>query len=387
VELPQTEPVAQSTLLRVVGGVPLPTAALPAVEPTPTPTPAPAGPDVADAPAVASAWLETADDRLRLHVDRLVPTSEGGMRIAGSMAPIDLGPPVSPDDEGPSIQLLPRPGSTDLLVWVRTPDRGRGWLWDGTGSPQPLRLPKGWPAQVHDVAWRPDGMGLAGTSSRAGIDGDFEGVFVVADLGAERTTVIPIQGEYDRLEGWWSSSELRVGHGICTEGCTGRFAYAARLRVSDRRLTQFAPRDRAKGPVDEVDPDGRGGLVMSLINDDPADDIRIAWPPNPASPDGPTFLGFAADHRSLLVADQTDAGTEVYWIEDPARHAIGGRVADPHRTVLGHLPRRGLGVEVAPDAHWALTTDRVETVQLVELATGRSWPIDRDRTLAWWPGA
>jgi hypothetical protein len=31
--------------------------------------------------------------------------------------------------------------------------------------------------------------------------------------------------------------------------------------------------------------------------------------------------------------------------------------------------------------------DRVGDVLLVELAIGRSWPVDRGRLLAWWPAA
>src|SRR6185295_7530411 len=152
---------------------------------------------------------------------------------------IDLGPAPIPDDSGRSVTLLPRPGTSDVLVWIQTGDRGAGWLWDGTGEATRLRLPSDWPKNAFDVAWRPDGKALAGSAGRAGRDGDFEGIFVVGAIGGPRTRVIPIKGEYDSLEGWWSPTELRVGHGICTEGCAGRYSLSARLRVSDGRLTQF----------------------------------------------------------------------------------------------------------------------------------------------------
>src|SRR4029079_4424094 len=122
-------------------------------------------------------------------------------------------------------------------------------------------------------------------------------VFLVGELGATRTTVIPIRGEYNRLEGWWSATELRVGHGVCTEGCTGRFAWSARLRVRDERLAGLGPADRARGPVDQVVSDDRGGLVMTSINEDPSEDIRIDWPANAAAPDGPRLIASGHNRR------------------------------------------------------------------------------------------
>ena len=53
----------------------------------------------------------------------------------------------------------------------------------------------------------------------------------------------------------WTSAELRVGHGVCTEGCEGRYAFSARLRVRDGRVTQLTPADRARAPIDEVSPE------------------------------------------------------------------------------------------------------------------------------------
>ena len=313
------------------------------------------------------------------------------MRITGSMAPIDLGMAPAPGEELPQIRLLPRPGSAQILAWVQSTDRGAGWLWDGAGPAGRLRLPHGWPANASDVAWRPDGRALAATSARAGLDGDVEGIFVVGELGATRTKAIPIPGEYNRLEGWWSTTELRVGHATCMDGCPGRYAFSARLRVRDGRVTPFTTSDRAHGMIDQTFPDDHGGIVMSAINDDERSDIRIDWPDDPTSADpasdGPQQVWFAPDRRSLLVAAQTAMGTDLWWVDDPARHAIAGRVATPTRTLLAQFARRGLGIDISPDARWALTTDRVGDVLLVELASGRSWPVDRERQLVWVPGA
>lgn len=385
VDLPIPGRVAQSVLVRVVGGLPLPAAALPVAEPTPTATLAPSGADLAVAPAVASAWFDTTSGNVILHVDRLVPTVDGGMRVAGSMQPIDAGPAAVPDDSGRTVTLLPRPGTTDMLVWLQTGQRGTGWLWDGTEKAQPLKLPADWPANAFDIAWRPDGRSIAGSASRASRHGDVEGVFVVAPIGGAKTRVIPIKGEYERLEGWWSPSELRVGHGICTEGCSGRYAYSGRLRVSDGRLTQFTAADRSRGAIDSISTDATGGLVMTAINEDPSDDVHVDWPANPDSPTGPTFVDFAADHRSLLIADRTASGTDLYRVDDPVRRAVDGRVLDAQRSLIGHFDRKGLDIDVSPDERWSLTTDRVGDHRLVELGTGRSWSIDPDRILSWWP--
>ncbi len=388
VDLPITAPVAGAILTRVVGGVPLPATPLPAVEPGPTPTPASSGPDLGGAPSIGSAWFDTSSGDVVLHVDRLVPTSEGGMRAAASITPIGLGAVPIPDDGARTVTLLPRPGSTEMLVWVQTADRGRGWLWDGAGAAHPIALPRDWPANATDVAWRPDGLALAGSAARVRPNGDVQATFVVGEVGGSggsRTTVVPVRGEYDRLEGWWSPTELRVGHGICTEGCAGRYANSARLRVRDARLTQFTAADRARGPIDDIYPDGKGGLVMSAINDDVRDDIHIDWPANPDDPDGPTFVGVAADRHSLLIAEARSTGTDLYRVADPVRQAVAGRVTNPQRTLIGHFARTGLDIMVSPDEHWAVTTDRVGGTELVELASGRSWPVDRDRTLTWWP--
>jgi hypothetical protein len=248
-----------------------------------------------------------------------------------------------------------------------------------------LRLPPGWPAGATDVAWRPDGLALAGQATRPGREED-QGIFVVGEIGATRTRLIPIHGDYDRLEGWWSPTELRVGHAPCTESCSGRYAYSARLRVRDGRVTPFTTADRAHGTIDQTYPDDHGGIVMTAIKNDVRSDIRIDWPEDSTS-DGPQQVSFARDRRSLLVTEQADTGTDLWWVDDPARQAIAGRVTAPTRTLLAHFARRGLAIDVSPDARWALVTDRVGDVQLVELASGNSRPVDRERQLVWWSRA
>jgi hypothetical protein len=384
VELPHADAVAQLLLVRILGGVPLPAAALPAVEPAPSPTPAPSGPDVAGFDGLFSGWVERTADSQLVHVEHLVPTEAGGLRVVAKMPILDLGPPAVPDDGGPELQLLPRPGSDDLLVWIGEAERATGWLWDGSAALQVLDLPADWPDNAFDVAWRPDGAALAASAGRASADGEFEGIFVIAALSDRTTTVVPIVGSYDRLQGWWSADELRVGHGICAEGCEGRFALAARLRIRDHRLVELTPIDRAHAPIDEaiMDP-GRLSIVLSMINDDTTDDIVTDWPAALGSVDALDLVGFAADGRSLVVAQAATTGTDLYRIDDPVGRAVAGRLADPQPVRLAALAGRGLRVDVSPDDGWLIVIDRVDNVRLVRLADGRSWSVDRERTLVW----
>ncbi len=380
--VPQHDAVAQLLMLRVVGGVPLPASPLPTAEPLPTPTPAPSGADVEGIAGVVSGWVERTAAHQVVHVQRLVPTEGGGLRVAAEMPAIELGPPAVPDDGGPELRLLPRPASDDVLVWIGAPDRSDAWIWDGSSGLGRAALPPDWPVLASDAAWRPDGLALAASAGRATIEGEFEVLFVVAVLGAGSTTEIPVVGPYDRLEGWWSGTELQVGHGVCTEGCAGRFAYSARLRVRDRRLLEMTTADRSHAPIDTIAYDGPS-IVLSIINDDPADDIVVKSPSGAGPENGLEVIGFAADGRSLLVQVPTSTGTDVLLVRDPAGRAVDGRLDDPRPERLATLPGRNLRIEVGAGDAWAIVTDRVEDVRLVRLVDGRSWPVDRDRVLAW----
>ena len=383
VDIPRPPDIADMLFVGLVGDMPLPEVALPA-EPTPVPTPGPSGADLAGAPAVAAAWVEAGTGSLILHAERLVPTSAGGMRVTGSMTPVELGP--ADENTDASVRVVPRPGTADVLLWVDTGNRAEGWLWDGRSAARRLVLPKDWPVQGFDVAWRPDGGAIAASADLLDAAGDDMTVFVVAGPGALRTTVIHATHDYTQLQGWWSSTALQVGHAVCTEGCPGRYASSARQRLSDGRLTLLGPADRGHGVVDEVFGDGHGGLLMTAINGDTADDVTIDWPLG-GSPGGPQFVGWAVDRRSLVVASETPAGLDLYRIDDPARRAVHGRLTDPMPTSLGHLAHRVLDVHVSADGRWATTTDRTRAGELVELASGRRWPLTRDRVIEWWPSA
>ena len=204
---------------------------------------------------------------------------------------------------------------------------------------------------------------------------------MTAAFADRSTTVVPVTGGYDRLEGWWSTTELQVGHGICTEGCTGRFSWSARLRIRDHRLVELSAADRGHGPIDLVAVDA-AAIVLSVINDDPASDIVIDWPVDLGPIDG-LEVRFAADGRSLIVSRTSATVTDLYRIADPLDRAVDGRVHDPQPELLLHLDGRNLEQDVSPDGLWATVIDRVGNVRLVRVSDGRSWPLDRERTLEW----
>lgn len=384
VELPLPDFIAQAAFVRILDGSALPQVALPAVEPTPTPTPGPSGPDVATSDGVLVAWIAPTDAGAILHVEWRVPTTAGGMRIVAAMAPSNVGPAALVDDREAVINLLPRPGSSDVLVWVQTPDRTFTWLWSADGVRRAVPLPADWPATAFDLAWRPDGKAIAASALLTDDLGNARDVLVVGVLNGRKTTVLELPDglQYNRLEGWWSPTELRLGHGVCTEGCPGTYAWSGRMAIAGGRLTELTAADRVRGPVDSIVPAEPSGLDMLPGNEMPESTIHIDWPAS-LGPIGPDFVAFAADGRSVIVSVLPAEGTDIYRIDDPVARASGGRLADPRPVLLGHLARRGLDIRISPDERWALTIDRTGGIQLTELATGRSWPIDRDSITTW----
>jgi hypothetical protein len=386
VHLPIPSGIAQATLVRIVGGVALPRTALPAVEPTPTPTPGPSGPDLAATSAIIAGWIDQTGPRAIVHVERLIPTQGGGLRSTSSMEPADVGASLGPgtgDVGGDALllSLLPRPGSPDILVWVDSPGGSRAWLWAPGGTRRDLALPAGWPSRTSDISWRPDGLALAATAYQTGADGTTRAGFVIGTLGGG-TRRLGIPPDYDRLVGWWSRDELLVGHAICTEGCPGRYSYSARLAVATGKLRQFGSTDHGRLPIHNwsVDENGRT-IVLSAVNGDAANDIRIDWPASIPIEGGLDVVGWSADARSLFVTARTAVGPAIYRIDDPIGRAHGGRLTDPAPLPIGGLPAGD--ASISPDGQWAVTSDRTGASRLVELASGRAWPIDSAASIVW----
>jgi hypothetical protein len=373
--------IADAHFVAMPAGPPLPATALPAGEPGPTPTPAPSGPDIAGFPPLLLSWTAREDGRLVGHAQRVVPTEGGGIRVAAEMPPIHLGPAPAPDDDSTSVRLLPRPGSSDILVWIATDDGTTGMVWDGVTAVSPLVLPPGWPVHGDAVAWRPDGKVLAASVGEEAPDGGFRTYVAIAAPGGDRVTKVPFPGDYDQLEGWWSATELRLGHVVCTEGCPGRYSYSARLRVADRRLTPLTPRDRGQQPIDVVYTD-RGRIVLTMANESPETDIRVAWPASLGAEDEVTG-SIDADGRSLIVDRAVGHTTEIYRVDDAVGRAVGGVLADPRPVRIGILPVRPDDVQLAPGDAWAVIRDRIGDVSVVRLRDGRAWPLRPDATATW----
>ena len=184
--------------------------------------------------------------------------------------------------------------------------RSRARAGSGTGArPRPLRLPPDWPAERDR---RRVAAGRAGPRRRGRATGPGwrrQGIFVVGELGAARTRVIPIRGDYDRLEGWWShdraAGRARDLHG----GLSGPVRlFRSRSASATARVTPFTAADRARGPIDDV-PGRPGGIVMT-------GDQRRRARRHPRSTgrrtrarsDGPDLVAFAPDRRSLLVTER-----------------------------------------------------------------------------------
>ena len=389
VGLPLPSGIAQATLVRIVGGEALPATALPAVEPTPTPTPGPSGPDIATGGAMIAGWLDTSGEHSFVHVERLIPTQLGGLRTTATMEPADIGitPPGPTGETGEDVSrlsLLPRPGSPDILVWVDSPTGSKAWLWAPGGARRDLTLPADWPARTSDVSWRPDGLALAAASYETGPDDTTRSGFAIGILGG-RTKSLDVPPEYDRLEGWWTQDELLVGHGICTEGCPGRYSFSARLSVADGTLRQFGGTETGRLPIHLAYPDESGkAIILSAVNEDPMHEIRIDWPPSIPADGGLEVLGWSSQPRSLIVVARAAAGPSIYRIDDPIGRARAGHLTEPSPVRLGGLPSAGfVSVSVSPDGRWAQVSDRTGASQLIELGSDRAWPIDRDAMVVW----
>jgi hypothetical protein len=392
VALPMPAGIAEGRLVRIVGGTALPDVALPAVEPTPTPTPGPSGPDLAAGGAVVAGWIDEANQHSIVHAERLIPTQQGGLRSTVTMDPVDLGvvqglgADGDPRESAPRLTLLPQPHSPDVLVWVDSPAGNRAWLWSPGGIRRDLPLPTGWPTISSDVSWRPDGLAIAAAAYETDLDGTTHASFVIGTLDGEMQR-LDVPPEYDRLEGWWSQTELLLGHGICTEGCPGRYSWSARFTIADRKLHQFNATDHGHLPIHTwyVDDTGRT-IVLSAVNEDEANDIRIDWPASMPIAGALDVIGWSPDGGDLLVSARTAAGSKVFRIDDPVGRARAGDLADPAPVQVGSLPNAGAVTLVSPDGKWAMTSDRTGAAQLVELATGRAWPVDPVATVVWQAG-
>jgi hypothetical protein len=382
VELPLPEQIAEGRLVSVVGSNPLPPNALPpGGDPQPTPSPAPTGPPVAGAPAIAVGWIEIQDGVPIGHAEVRVATEDGGVRTIATMPPISF---EDLRDQEPTLSVAPRPGGPDVLVKVDSDGLTQAWLWDPNAGRRPFPFPDGWPAAVGPIVWRPDGGALASTSVDP--EGDPAAIpqVVVAELDTSIVRQLPLPDDYPELLGWWSDTQLRMGSTICTEGCPGRYAYNARLRVADGQLEPVTAPDGTTGAVHQaiVEFDPEPEILLSAVNDDPRDDVRIRWPADLPAIDGSIVL-WASPRPDLLVGAPIDGAVELYRIADPVGRARSGRLADPRPAPVARLPLSAADPQLSADGGWLLVRDRARGLSAIELATDRRWNLGPARDADW----
>ncbi|HEY7735244.1 MAG TPA: hypothetical protein VH813_00470 [Candidatus Limnocylindrales bacterium] len=382
VELPLPEEIAEGRLVSVVGSNPLPPNALPpGGDPQPTPSPAPTGPPVPDAPSIAVGWIALEEDVPVGHAEIRVTTEDGGVRTIATM------PPITFDDlrdQEVTLSVVPRPGGPDVLVKVDSDGLTQAWLWDPSAGRRPFPFPEGWPAAVGPIAWRPDGGALASTTFDPEGNPDAVPQVVVAELDTSIVRQLPLPDEYPELLGWWSDTQLRMGSAICTEGCPGRYAYNARLRVADGQLEPVTAPDGTSGPVHQayVEFDPEPEIVLSAVNDDPSDDVRIRWPASLPAIDGSIVL-WATPRPDLLVGAPVDGAIELYRIADPVGRARAGRVAEPRPTLVARLPVSATDPLLSSDGRWLMVRDRAGGLSVIELETDRRWSLGPGRQADW----
>jgi hypothetical protein len=387
VELPLPEAIAEGRLVAVVGDRPLAANALPpGGDPEPSPSPEPTGPPVAGAVPVVLGWMTQVDGVPVANVEIRVPTQDGGVRTIATMPPLEL-----EDLAGSNVRLsvAPRPGGPDILLALDSDELTQAWLWDPASGRLPFPFPEGWPTSVSEIHWRPDGRAIASTTLELAADPllpppEGDAVVVVAELDTSIVRQYRLPEEYPTLDGWWSDDELRMARDPCFEGCPGRFAYEARLRLADGALRPFTATERPPVPVHvpflEFDP--APVITLSSINELTSDDVIIQWPLNLPAIDGSIVL-WASPEPDLLVSAPVAGATELYRIQDPLGRAVDGRLTRPTPIRVATLPVLAQDPSLAPDGRWLTVRDRAGGLTVVDLHTDRRWGLGPSRDGDW----
>src|SRR5256885_12561235 len=114
---------------------------------------------------------------------------------------------------------------------------------------------------------------------------------------------------------------------------------------------------RCHSAIDELTP-GQAAFTLSFRNEDPRDEVVVDWPASLGATDALDLVSFAADRRSLIVAQSTATGTDLFEIADPIGRAVGGRLDDPQPARLAHLEGRSLQIDPSPDGGWLTVVNR-----------------------------
>jgi hypothetical protein len=376
IRLPVPRRTVEAHVVAVVGGASGGSLAVaPSAPPPATPRPVTAIPG---APELLSWWLETVDDNnVVAHVELVAPAKEGGVVRVAEMPPlaVSLG---AGDRDNRSLDVVPRPGTDEVLVLVTDGTTRDAVLWTPRERTVPLAFPPGTPAHVWSPRWRSDGNALA-FQAQVGNADSITTVIVSFELRAARATVTKLGGEYTDLVGWAPNDrDFVLMHGVCTEGCGFRYAFYATMEPGGRVHPVEATGTALGLPAYYVQIDERhNAITLSSIELDNRDDIEILWPAAvPPLGSQATALD-APNGRDLIVLLPEDGAVAVYLVPDPVGKAVHGVTSVTPRRI-GVLPGGPGGGDLSSSLDWAIGRDRTGVTGVIELSTGKVHELDID---------
>jgi hypothetical protein len=355
---------AEAHLAGIVGESLVGAALPPVADPGPTPVPHDAQP-VAGAPLLPRIVVETnAAGVPVVRAERVTAGVNGGMAVVSTMAPIQLPRAMGIADQ-PWVEPLRSAAGEDILLVINWEGAGEFWMWHADGSRDRLTVPDGFPLFSDGWALSPDGTRLAAATFDQAV------TLVTWELATGSTHAVRLHSAYGRVEGWPRDDAVLVGHGICTEGCPGRYAYS---RVVD-------PTTGKLYPIDATGTSAGIGLhfmnfephriLPDAINEEDSDDLEIPWPK-----ELPAIRRVIVRGDDLIVvAGEPARGLQVLRLDDGYRRALDGRQqAAPVR--LGTLPTGAEFGWLSDDGRWALTEELYDFGALVDLTTGAEYAIE-----------
>lgn len=350
-----------------------------AVAPGPTRSPVPPRPSadaIPDAPRLGRTWLETGDVSRTVHATLFRPASTGGIALVAEMPPIILS--GLGGDWPADTSLTARPGSDDVLVVVDDAGTSGAWLWTPGGERRPLALPAGFPRHFWWPRWDPTGARVA-FQAEAAIDVDnVRQIIAILDTGTVTSRIVMVPPRFSGLVDWTPDARgLLVSNGPCTESCGVRYAYRSTIDIASGTVHEQRPGDHERVDAYYVHGADETGVMLSSIELETSDDIRLTWPVDLRPADG-WMIEVAPGGRDLIASRIESGRRAIYLIVDPlasARDGVASARLDRLTTV-----RPGLGVgSPDPSLRWSVARDAVGTFFLVDFSSGEGTEIGDDQ--------